>query len=154
MNISDHISNQRHYLKVMLRCARMYHSQIEKPSIKNCHKLIDFRHCFYRCVSLYRSSVFNISKRMKAFFPWKNVQKISRNRSWLYASRECYQASVLFIAFIDSFAIHITALYTRSKAVVKHTHKTYYRRVLIQRGHCKGYFPTDVTHVKLKNKFT
>lgn len=81
MNISDHISNQRHYLKVMLRCARMYQSQIEKPSIKNCHKLIDFRHCFYRCVSLYRSSVFNISKRLKAFFPWKNVQKISRNRS-------------------------------------------------------------------------
>lgn len=81
MNISDHISNQRHYLKVMLRCARMYHSQIEKPSIKNCHKLNDFRHCFYRCVSLYRSSVFNISKRLKAFFPWKNVQKISRNRS-------------------------------------------------------------------------
>lgn len=75
MNISDHISNQRHYLKVMLRCARMYHSQIEKTSIKNCHKLNDFRHCFYRCVSLYRSSVFNISKRLKAFFPWKKCTK-------------------------------------------------------------------------------
>lgn len=75
MNISDHISNQRHYLKVMLRCARMYQSQIEKPSIKNCHKLNDFRHCFYRCVSLYRSSVFNISKGLKAFFPWKKCTK-------------------------------------------------------------------------------
>lgn len=58
------------------------------------------------------------------FFPVKkNVQKnIAEQKVWLNASRERYQASVLFIAFIDSFAIHIAALYTRYKAVVKHTH--------------------------------
>lgn len=154
MYISDHISNQRHYYKVMLRCARMYHSQIEKPSIKNCHKLIDFRHCFTDALAYIDHLYLIFQNEWRHFSREKMYKKYRGTEVWLYASRECYQVSVLFIAFIDSFAIHITALYTRSKAVVKHTHKTYYRRVLIQRGHCKGYFPTDVTHVKLKNKFT
>lgn len=74
MYISDHISNQRHYLKVMLRCARMYHSQIEKPSIKNCHKLIDFRHCFTDALA-YIDHLYLIFQTNEGIFPVKKCTK-------------------------------------------------------------------------------
>lgn len=156
INISDHVSNQRLYLKVMLRCANIYHNQSVKPCIKNCLNLLISDIAFTDALTYIDHLYLIFQKDWRHFFPWKKkcTKNIAEQKVWLNASRERYQASVLFIAFIDSFAIHIAALYTRYKAVVKHTHKTYYRRVLIQRGHCKGYFSTDVTHVKLKNKFT
>lgn len=81
INISDHVSNQRLYLKVMLRCANIYHNQSVKPCIKNCLNLLISDIAFTDALT-YIDHLYSIYfKTTKGIFSRK-VQKISRNRKF------------------------------------------------------------------------
>lgn len=73
INISDHVSNQRLYLKVMLRCAKIqaYHNQSVKPCIKNCLNLLIFDIVFTDALT-YNDHLYLIFQNdWRHFFPVK-----------------------------------------------------------------------------------
>lgn len=83
INISDHVSNQRLYLKVMLRCTNIYHNQSVKPCIKNCLNLLISDIAFTDALTYIDHLYLIFQKDWRHFFPWKkNAQKISRNRKF------------------------------------------------------------------------